>query len=141
MSASTLWAWDDTNKVWVKVKTDDQGRLYIVAVIDKLNDIGDVEVAAPGDGEALVWDAGAGDWIAAAPAPAAHKDLHDPEDGADKLDTAAPVKVGAANAIGNAHSFARSNHVHEREHAIYTDAAAKAAAVQAGAITDAVTSV
>lgn len=71
--------------------------------------------------------------------PTAHKDTHDPQDGADPLDTAEPVKVGAANAIGTSHSLARADHVHEREHAKYTDAAAKAAAVQAGAITNAVT--
>ncbi|GAI77252.1 unnamed protein product, partial [marine sediment metagenome] len=57
----------------------------------------------------------------------AHKDTHDPIDGSDKLDTAAPVKVGAANAIGSSHSFARADHVHEREHARYTDAEAVAA--------------
>jgi len=32
-------------------------------------------------------------------APTAHKDSHDPEDGSDPLDTAAPVKVGSANLI------------------------------------------
>ncbi|GAI27907.1 unnamed protein product, partial [marine sediment metagenome] len=50
-------------------------------------------------------------------APGAHKDTHDPEDGTDPLDTAVPVKVGAANAIGSSHSLARADHVHEREHA------------------------
>lgn len=139
MSAATLWAWDDTNNEWVKIKTDDQGRLYTVAVIDHLDDIGDVEAAAPGDGEALVWDNAAGDWVPGAPAPGAHKDTHDPEDGSDKLDTAAPVQVGEANAIGTSHSFPRADHVHKKHHAKYTDAAAKAAAVQAGAITDGVT--
>jgi len=124
MGNEGIWAWDDTNKAWVKVKSDNQGRLYTVAVIDELNDIGDVEVAAPADGEVLTWDDGAGDWVAAAPTPAAHKDTHDPEDGADPLDTAAPIKVGEANAIGNAHSFSRSNHVHEKHHAKYTDAEA-----------------
>ncbi|GAI52751.1 unnamed protein product, partial [marine sediment metagenome] len=49
--------------------------------------------------------------------PKAHKDTHDPIDGSDKLDTAVPVKVGAANAIGSSHSLARADHVHEREHA------------------------
>lgn len=49
--------------------------------------------------------------------PKAHKDTHDPEDGSDPLDTAVPVKVGAANAEGSSHSLARADHVHEREHA------------------------
>lgn len=57
-------------------------------------------------------------------APQAHKDLHDPIDGSDKLDSAAPVKVGSANAIGSSHSFARADHVHEREHVKYTNAEA-----------------
>ncbi|GAI75544.1 unnamed protein product [marine sediment metagenome] len=50
-------------------------------------------------------------------APKAHKDSHDPQDGSDPLDAAAPVKVAAANAEGSSHSFARADHVHEREHA------------------------
>ncbi len=53
--------------------------------------------------------------------------------------TAIPVTVGSANAEGNSTSFSRANHVHAREHAKYTDASAKAAAVQAGAITNGVT--
>ncbi|MBA7609788.1 hypothetical protein ES703_16982 [subsurface metagenome] len=59
-------------------------------------------------------------------APGAHKDTHDPEDGADPLDTAIPVKVGAANAEGTSHSLARADHVHEREHTRYTDGEADA---------------
>lgn len=125
MPQEGIWAWDTDNNVWVKIKTDSQGRLYTVAVIDELNDIGDVEVAAPGDGEALVWDNAAGDWVAAAPVPAAHKDSHDPQDGSDPLDAAAPVKVGSANAEGSSHSLARADHVHEREHAKYTDSDAQ----------------
>jgi len=61
--------------------------------------------------------------------PGAHKDSHDPEDGSDALDTAEPVKVGAANAEGSSHSLARADHVHEREHATYTDAEALSAAL------------
>ena len=59
-------------------------------------------------------------------APAAHKDTHDPVDGSDKLDSAAPVKIGSANAIGSSHSFPRADHVHEREHAKYTNAEVQA---------------
>lgn len=139
MAGVFLWAWDTDNNVWVKVKTDDQGRLYTVAVIDELDDIGDVYVPTPTDGYILYWNDGNSRWECKAVPTAAHKDSHDPIDGSDKLDTAAPVKVGSANAIGSSHSFSRADHVHEREHAKYTDAAAKAAAVQAGAITDGVT--
>jgi len=44
-----------------------------------------------------------------------HKDRHDPENGADPLDTAAPdtdLDNSTTNVEGNAHSFARSNHTH-----------------------------
>lgn len=48
--------------------------------------------------------------------PQAHKDLHDPIDGSDKLDTATPVKIGDANAIGSSHSLSRADHIHEKHH-------------------------
>ncbi len=53
-------------------------------------------------------------------APQAHKDLHDPEDGSDPLDTAAPealLEVQAA-AVGVSHSFARADHDHAIVHDI-----------------------
>ena len=56
----------------------------------------------------------------AAPAPGAHKDSHDPEDGGDPLDCAAPaalLEVQAA-AEGTSHSFARADHAHEIVHDI-----------------------
>jgi len=139
MGNEGIWGWYPEDNKWVKVRVDDDGSFHVVGYIDKLNDIGDVNAAAPGDDEVLYWDDAAGKWQSKAVAIGAHKDSHDPEDGTDPLDTAIPVKVGVANAIGNSHSLARADHVHEREHAIYTDAAAKAAAVQAGAITNGVT--
>jgi len=50
----------------------------------------------------------------------AHKDSHDPEDGADPLDTAAAGEIVgvAAAATGTAHSFARSDHTHQIQHSI-----------------------
>jgi len=88
MSASTLWAWDDTNKVWVKVKTDDQGRLYTVAVIDELDDIGDVSVPAPTDGYILYWNDGNSRWECKAVPTAAHAATHQ-NGGADEINIAA----------------------------------------------------
>ena len=125
-----LWIWDTVNSEWVKLAGTAGGAMSIHAIVEELNDIEDVNVAAPADDDFLYWDDVAGEWksraIEAADLPA-HKDTHDPEDGSDKLDVAVPVKVGAANAEGNAHSFARSNHVHEREHAKFTDANAVSA--------------
>jgi hypothetical protein len=59
------------------------------------------------------------EWVAAG-APGAHKDSHDPEDGADALDSAAPNELTGvvASATGTAHSFARSDHSHQLQHSI-----------------------
>jgi hypothetical protein len=45
----------------------------------------------------------------------AHKDRHDPEDGADPLDTAAPSELASVQAagVGSSHSFARADHQHQ----------------------------
>jgi len=128
MGNEGIWAWDTDNDEWVKIKTDSQGRLYTVADIDELDDIGDVNVPTPADDDVLYWDNTAGKWQSKANWTAAHKDSHDPIDGSDKLDTAAPVKIGEANAIGSSHSFSRADHVHEKHHARYTDAEAVTAA-------------
>jgi hypothetical protein len=53
-------------------------------------------------------------------APVAHKDSHDPEDGSDALDTAAPAEIASVQsaAVGTAHSLARSDHAHAISHSI-----------------------
>lgn len=122
MPGAFLWAWDPDNEKFIKVLVDDTGRLEMSIVIARLDDIADVNVPAPGDDEVLYWDDAAGEWKVKAMPVAAHKDTHDPIDGSDKLDSAAPVKVGSANAIGSSHSLARADHVHEREHAKTVDA-------------------
>jgi len=52
-----------------------------------------------------------------------HHDRHDPNDGADALDCAAPPElVGVqASGEGSAHSFARSDHAHQIQHSIADD--------------------
>jgi len=56
MGESLLWGWDNTNKNWVKVLVNARGEVQTVAVIDELDDIGDVSVAAPTDEHFLYWD-------------------------------------------------------------------------------------
>ena len=58
--------------------------------------------------------------VGGSPAPTAHKDLHDPQDGSDKLDTAAPAELATvqASGAGTSHSFARSDHAHQVQAAI-----------------------
>jgi hypothetical protein len=52
--------------------------------------------------------------------PQAHKDSHDPEDGSDALDTAAPAELAGvqAAAAGSSHSLARADHAHQIQHGI-----------------------
>lgn len=52
--------------------------------------------------------------------PKVHKDLHDPEDGSDPLDAAAPAElVGVqASGEGSAHELARADHAHQIQHSI-----------------------
>jgi len=50
----------------------------------------------------------------------AHKDTHDPNDGSDALDTAAPSELASvqASAAGTSHSLARADHQHQIQHSI-----------------------
>ena len=52
--------------------------------------------------------------------PQAHKDSHDPNDGGDALDCAAAAEISAVVAAGEgeAHTFARADHIHAIVHAI-----------------------
>lgn len=61
-------------------------------------------------------------WEAPA-APGAHKDTHDPEDGADPLDTAAPSELAGvqASGVGSSHSFARADHAHQIQESFADD--------------------
>jgi len=70
-----------------------------------------VRLGIGSDTNVLTLSGGVPTWAAPA-ASAAHKDSHDPEDGADALDCAAPsalLEVQAA-AEGTAHEFARADH-------------------------------
>lgn len=51
---------------------------------------------------------------------ATHKNNHDPEDGSDALDTAAPAELASVQAagVGSAHTFARADHAHQIQHSI-----------------------
>jgi len=62
MPGVLLWGWDDTNKKWIKVEVDTEGRLQIVSAIAELGDIGDVTIAALADGHFIVWSDGLGYW-------------------------------------------------------------------------------
>jgi len=78
-----------------------------------------VVLAKGSDTTVLTLAAGVPSWAAPA-AAGAHKDSHDPEDGGDPLDCAAPAELADVQvaAEGSAHSFARSDHVHAINHAI-----------------------
>ena len=91
--------------------TDDAKFATAKAIKDSHN----VPSVAPGAATNVLTSNGT-DWTsAAAGAPGAHKDTHDPVDGADPLDTAAPAELAGIQAagVGSAHSFARSDHQHQ----------------------------
>lgn len=52
--------------------------------------------------------------------PQVHKNSHDPEDGTDPLDTAAPSELAGVQAAGegSSHSLARGDHQHQIQHGI-----------------------
>jgi len=99
------------------------------------HDVGAADTVFPADPNAdkyLMWDDDPGALVwADTPAAGVHKDQHDPEDGADALDTAAAgtIQPDDGAATGTAHSFARSDHTH----AITCDTPNSLSAVQAGA--------
>lgn len=78
-----------------------------------------VELTIGANGEVLTSDGADILWQAPA-APSAHKDSHDPEDGGDPLDCAAPPELAGiqASGEGSAHEFARSDHAHQIQHSI-----------------------
>ena len=53
-------------------------------------------------------------------APQAHKDIHDPENGSDALDTAAASEIAGVQAAaeGTSHSLTRADHAHQIQHGI-----------------------
>ena len=57
-----LWGWDSVNKQNVRVLVNSSGEVQTVAVIDKLDDIGDVDVATPTDLYILYWNATNSAW-------------------------------------------------------------------------------
>ena len=114
------WGYYPAEDKWVPLRVDEDGSIHVVGYVDKLNDIGDVNVPAPADNDVLYWDAAASKWQSKANWVAAHKDTHDPQDGADPLDTAAPGSINEnANAVGVAHSLARSDHNHQHIAALH----------------------
>jgi len=66
MSVAQLWGWDLANKVWIPLQVDANGYVKVDLSNINLDDLGDVSVAAPGDGEILYWNDAAGEWQARA---------------------------------------------------------------------------
>lgn len=113
-----MYGWDKDAEEWRKVLVNEDGKLII--------DPSEIFEDTPTDGETS--KAPTSNWAYDIEvAFLAHKNRHDPEDGADPLDTAIPVQVGDANAKGSSHSLARADHIHQKHHAKYTDNEARTA--------------
>ena len=104
------------------ISTDVLAEQAIGIADDNLVEVDGPGAGAPATGEYAKWTANGleGKSIAEAITDLAHKDSHDPEDGADALDTAAPAEIAEVQAAaeGSAHSFARSDHGHQIQHGI-----------------------
>lgn len=115
-----LWGYDSGNSVWRKIVVNDEGKLIIDPSEVTLDKLGDVDVPTPTDQYLVYWDSTAGKWKC--------KALVDADiPAAIARDTEVTTAIADHTAIPAAH------------HTRYTDAEAKAAAVLAGAITDAET--
>lgn len=62
MAGKLLWGWDSTNKVWVPLSVDANGRLKLDMTNISLNDLADVSVASPTDGDFFYYDDATGLW-------------------------------------------------------------------------------
>jgi hypothetical protein len=62
MAAATIWAWDEDNGVWVKVKVNADGVLEVSMAVTNLDDLADVYVPSPTDGYYLYWDDASAKW-------------------------------------------------------------------------------
>jgi hypothetical protein len=116
-----MWGYYPTDKIWVPIMVDAEGKILEVSAVNKLNEIGDVNAPTPADDDVLTWDAVAMRWVAAASAGAdlttheADTSTHGAADIADKSDIAVDANLSAAAQAAIAAS-------HARQHAITTAA-------------------
>jgi hypothetical protein len=84
MPGAYLWAWDEINQKYIKVKVNADGYLEVVMAVTNLDDLADVYVPSPTDGYILYWDATATRWKCKAFAVTAHKTSHQ-DGGSDEI--------------------------------------------------------
>jgi len=58
-----LWGWYPTDKVWLPLQVDANGKVKVDMSAINLNDLGDVNVPAPGRFMFLLWDTASSLWI------------------------------------------------------------------------------
>ena len=148
-----LWGYYPTDKTWVPLQVDADGKVKVDLSAVNLDDLGDVSVASPTDQYFVYWDAATSLWKCKAIPAAAWADITGKptapslEELATEHDAAglhtgkivlADADIPAAIARDAEVATAVSDHtaLPSAHHTKYTDAEAKAAAVLAGAITD-----
>lgn len=62
MSGKLVWGYDTTNGVWLPIAVDPSGRLKVDMSNIDLNDLADVQVPSPADGDFFYYDAATGLW-------------------------------------------------------------------------------
>ncbi|MBA7589122.1 hypothetical protein ES708_31197 [subsurface metagenome] len=139
---SFVTGWYPEGNRWVRLRVDEDGSIHVVGYVDKLEDIGDVLLTAIANNDILYWDATAGRWknIAHLGLPNAH---HAQAHTLASHSTKAHAELTNVTEAQHHAKFTTVEHLAigngAPHHTKYTNNEAKAAAVQAGAITDGVT--
>ncbi|MBA7597120.1 hypothetical protein ES703_04115 [subsurface metagenome] len=61
-AGAELWIWDKENKKWVPLAGTAAGAMSIHAIVEKLDDIEDVDLTGLADGFIIYWDAASSTW-------------------------------------------------------------------------------
>ena len=62
MPGVLLWGYDAANKVWIPLQVDANGLVKVDMSNINLDDLGNVNVLAPADGDIFYYDAATGLW-------------------------------------------------------------------------------
>lgn len=105
----SLWGWDDTNKVWVKLQVDANGLVKVDLSAVNLDDLADVNAPSPSNNDALTWDTATSKWIPETAIPAGHHASHE-NGGADEISVAALSGELADDQPPKAHDLGGTKH-------------------------------
>ncbi|GAI09504.1 unnamed protein product, partial [marine sediment metagenome] len=62
-TSKQLWGWYPTDRIWIPLQVDDEGRVIVDMSGISLGDIGDVDTTGAVEGDMLYYDAASSTWI------------------------------------------------------------------------------